>query len=45
LWRVPDDFTLHIDLPADEIQDIAPIGKLSGHPKYVSRAGLGCRAD
>ncbi|EXJ64682.1 hypothetical protein A1O7_01020 [Cladophialophora yegresii CBS 114405] len=35
LWRVPDDFTLHIDLPADEIQDIAPVGKLSGHPKKV----------
>ncbi|KIW88552.1 uncharacterized protein Z519_10598 [Cladophialophora bantiana CBS 173.52] len=35
LWRVPDEFTLHLDLPADEIQDIAPVGKLSGHPKKV----------
>ncbi|EXJ89164.1 hypothetical protein A1O3_02228 [Capronia epimyces CBS 606.96] len=35
LWRVPDDFTLHLDLPADEVQDIAPVGKLSGHPKKV----------
>ncbi|KIW35274.1 uncharacterized protein PV07_01978 [Cladophialophora immunda] len=35
LWRVPDDFTLHLDIPADEIQDIAPVGKLSGHPKKV----------
>ncbi|KIV90484.1 hypothetical protein PV10_07786 [Exophiala mesophila] len=35
LWRVPDDFTLHLDIPADEIEDIAPVGKLSGHPKKV----------
>ncbi|EXJ95397.1 hypothetical protein A1O1_00518 [Capronia coronata CBS 617.96] len=35
LWRVPEDFTLHVDLPVDEIQDIAPVGKLSGHPKKV----------
>ncbi|KAL2395444.1 Coronin-like protein crn1 [Exophiala dermatitidis] len=35
LWRVPDDFTLHLDLPPDEIQDVAPVGKLSGHPKKV----------
>ncbi|OAG39523.1 hypothetical protein AYO21_06167 [Fonsecaea monophora] len=35
LWRVPDDFTLHLDIPADEVQDIAPVGKLSGHPKKV----------
>ncbi|KAK5048323.1 hypothetical protein LTR84_005993 [Exophiala bonariae] len=37
LWRVPDDFTLHLDIPADEIQDIAPVGKLSGHPKKVGQ--------
>ncbi|KIW44616.1 uncharacterized protein PV06_03072 [Exophiala oligosperma] len=35
LWRVPDDFTLHLDVPADEVQDVAPVGKLSGHPKKV----------
>jgi coronin-1B/1C/6 len=35
LWRVPDNFTLHSDLKPDEIQDIAPVGKLSGHPKKV----------
>lgn len=35
LWRVPDGFTLHSDLKPDEIKDIAPIGKLSGHPKKV----------
>jgi coronin-1B/1C/6 len=34
LWRVPENFTLHSDVPADEVQDIAPVGKLSGHPKY-----------
>ena len=35
LWRVPDDFTLYSDLKPDEIKDIAPVGKLSGHPKKV----------
>ncbi|KAJ9608796.1 Coronin-like protein crn1 [Cladophialophora chaetospira] len=35
LWRVPDDFTLQLDLPADEVKDISPVGKLSGHPKKV----------
>jgi len=33
LWRVPDDFTLHSDLKPDEIQDVAPVGKLSGHSR------------
>ncbi|KAK2836902.1 Coronin-like protein crn1 [Arthroderma sp. PD_2] len=33
LWRVPEGFTLHTD--AAEIEDIAPIGKLPGHPKKV----------
>ena len=33
LWRVPEGFTLHSDIPADDIKDIAPIGKLSGHPR------------
>ncbi|OJJ31606.1 hypothetical protein ASPWEDRAFT_45566 [Aspergillus wentii DTO 134E9] len=35
LWRVPDNFTLRPDVDADDIQDIAPVGKLSGHPKKV----------
>jgi len=35
LWRVPDGFTLHLDVPADEVQDVSPVGKLSGHPKKV----------
>lgn len=35
LWRVPDGFTLHSDLKPDEVKDIAPVGKLSGHPKKV----------
>ena len=35
LWRVPDGFTLYSDLKPDEIKDIAPVGKLSGHPKKV----------
>jgi coronin-1B/1C/6 len=35
LWRVPDGFTLYNDVPADEVKDIGPVGKLSGHPKKV----------
>ncbi|KIV81149.1 hypothetical protein PV11_08589 [Exophiala sideris] len=35
LWRVPEDFRLHLDVPVDEIKDIGPVGKLSGHPKKV----------
>jgi coronin-1B/1C/6 len=35
LWRVPDGFTLYSDLKPDEIKDVAPVGKLSGHPKKV----------
>lgn len=33
LWRVPENFTLHPDVPPDDIQDIDPVGKLSGHPR------------
>ncbi|KMP05630.1 Coronin-like protein crn1 [Coccidioides immitis] len=33
LWRVPEGFTLHTD--ADQVNDIAPVGKLSGHPRKV----------
>ena len=35
LWRVPDDFGLRLDVPVDEVKDIAPVGKLSGHPRKV----------
>ncbi|RAK96750.1 coronin [Aspergillus ibericus CBS 121593] len=35
LWRVPENFTLHPDVDVDDIQDVAPVGKLSGHPKKV----------
>ncbi|KAL4920114.1 hypothetical protein BDW62DRAFT_22738 [Aspergillus aurantiobrunneus] len=35
LWRVPEGFTVTPDIDADDIQDVAPIGKLSGHPKKV----------
>ncbi|KAE8150367.1 hypothetical protein BDV25DRAFT_154594 [Aspergillus avenaceus] len=35
LWRVPDNFTLRPEVDADDIQDIAPVGKLSGHPKKI----------
>ncbi|OAX84902.1 hypothetical protein ACJ72_00724 [Emergomyces africanus] len=33
LWRVPENFTLHTD--AEEVSDIAPVGKLTGHPRKV----------
>ncbi|OQD70249.1 hypothetical protein PENDEC_c025G01991 [Penicillium decumbens] len=35
LWRVPENFTVRPDAEADDIKDIAPVGKLSGHPKKV----------
>ncbi|BCS26597.1 coronin [Aspergillus puulaauensis] len=35
LWRVPEGFTVNPDIDSDDIQDIAPVGKLSGHPKKV----------
>ncbi|KAJ5083879.1 coronin-like protein crn1 [Penicillium alfredii] len=35
LWRVPEDFTVRPDVAADDVQDIAPVGKLSGHPKKI----------
>ncbi|KAI9376060.1 hypothetical protein BJX61DRAFT_491912 [Aspergillus egyptiacus] len=35
LWRVPEGFTVTPDVDADDIQDIAPVGKLSGHPKKI----------
>ncbi|EEH35681.1 actin binding protein [Paracoccidioides lutzii Pb01] len=33
LWRVPENFTLYSD--AEQIEDISPMGKLSGHPRKV----------
>ncbi|KAL3461580.1 hypothetical protein BJX64DRAFT_260471 [Aspergillus heterothallicus] len=35
IWKVPDEFTVTPDVHADDIQDIAPVSKLSGHPKKV----------
>ncbi|KAE8356391.1 hypothetical protein BDV28DRAFT_127236, partial [Aspergillus coremiiformis] len=35
LWRVPENFTLRPDVDLDDIQDVAPVGKLSGHPRKV----------
>ncbi|KAJ5795937.1 uncharacterized protein N7518_004477 [Penicillium psychrosexuale] len=35
LWRVPENFTVRPEVEADDIQDLAPIGKLSGHPKKI----------
>ncbi|KAJ5384102.1 hypothetical protein N7517_002013 [Penicillium concentricum] len=35
LWRVPENFTVRPEADADDIKDLAPIGKLSGHPKKI----------
>ncbi|CAG8109045.1 unnamed protein product [Penicillium nalgiovense] len=35
LWRVPENFTVRPEADADDIEDLAPIGKLSGHPKKI----------
>ncbi|CAG8151342.1 unnamed protein product [Penicillium salamii] len=35
LWRVPENFTVRPDVNADDVQDLAPVGKLSGHPKKI----------
>jgi coronin-1B/1C/6 len=39
LWQVPEDFALRTE--AEEIEDVAPIGKLSGHSRCVWIASLG----
>ncbi|KKZ68128.1 hypothetical protein EMCG_06185 [[Emmonsia] crescens] len=43
LWRVPENFTLHTD--AEEIADIAPVGKLSGHPRKVGHVLFNSAAE
>ncbi|KAJ5613360.1 hypothetical protein N7510_006554 [Penicillium lagena] len=35
LWRVPENFTVRSDADPDDIKDIAPVGKLTGHPKKI----------
>jgi hypothetical protein len=34
IWQVPQGFTLYSD--AEEIEDVSPVGKLSGHSRYAS---------
>jgi coronin-1B/1C/6 len=34
LWRVPTGFTLFTD--AEEPADVAPVGRLTGHSRYIS---------
>ena len=33
IWEVPQNFTLYTD--AEEITDVSPVSKLSGHPRYA----------
>ena len=35
LWKVPQDFTLRPNKKPDDIEDVQPISKLSGHPRKV----------
>ncbi|KAJ5856640.1 uncharacterized protein N7529_010584 [Penicillium soppii] len=35
LWRVPENFTVRPEVDSEEIKDLAPVGKLSGHPKKI----------
>ncbi|KAG5947014.1 hypothetical protein E4U53_006492 [Claviceps sorghi] len=35
LWEVPQDFTLHTD--AEEITDVSPVSKLTGHSRKVGQ--------
>ncbi|CRG83415.1 Coronin-like protein crn1 [Talaromyces islandicus] len=37
LWRVPDNFTIRPDVESDDVQDVSPVGKLSGHPRKVGQ--------
>ncbi|KAH8690241.1 putative actin-binding protein [Talaromyces proteolyticus] len=37
LWRVPDNFTVRPDVEPDNVQDISPVGKLSGHSRKVGQ--------
>ena len=41
---MPEGFTLHTETKPDEIKDVAPIGKLSGHPKSESCSGQCARS-
>ncbi|MDA4132023.1 MAG: hypothetical protein OK454_02720 [Thaumarchaeota archaeon] len=34
IWQVPEGFTLYTD--AEEIQDVAPVGRLTGLSRYVN---------
>ena len=43
LWKVPEDFTLYTD--ADEVQDVKPVGKLSGHSRKVGHVLFNPAAD
>jgi len=33
IWQVPKGFTLYTD--AEEIEDVAPVGKLTGHSRFA----------
>lgn len=37
LWKVPDNFSLRTD--ADEVEDVKPVGKLSGHARCDHGSG------
>lgn len=37
LWKVPDGFSLRTD--SEEPEDVQPVGKLSGHSRFVHNGG------
>lgn len=41
LWQVPEGFTLHTD--AEEIEDVAPVSKLTGHSRCVLAKQYGAK--
>ena len=35
IWQVPQNFTLYTD--GEEVVDVSPVSKLTGHSRFVSR--------
>ena len=35
LWKVPQDFSVRPNVKSDEVEDVSPVSKLSGHPRKV----------
>jgi hypothetical protein len=42
---VPDNFTVRPDVESDDVQDVSPVGKLSGHPRSDQNEMVVDKAD